>query len=212
MKHLYLAICCLCVGLISQAQFNKGQRMIGGQLNFTANNAQSNATLIDNTSFGLDLSFSKFIKPTSFYTVGVNFSNTSTPKTFQNNSYGIQFQYTILQHLIKKFYLGYTGSFNSYINNSNYYNGIGTLVSKTNGWNIQANGNVGLYFQLNNRFLLYTNLINFVTVRYSNQSDQNLDANNNFIKSNANSSYSFNTGLTGFSLNNLGIGVKYLLK
>jgi hypothetical protein len=212
MKHLYLAICCLCVGLISHAQFNKGQRMIGGNFNFYANDYQSNNTLVDNVSFGTQFSYSKFVKPLSFYSIGVNYNYSGTPNMSNSNGFGISYGYTQLQTLAKKFYIGIAGSGSTNLSIANNYNLSGNINNKSIGWNIQANAVVDLYYQLNNRFLLSTSLVNLVTIRYATQEYKTLDANNNLSNGNTNSSWSVNTGLTGFSLNNLGIGVKYLLK
>jgi hypothetical protein len=172
MKHLYLAVCCLCIGLFSHAQFNKGQRMIGGMFYLNASNNNANTSLVDNISYGTILSYSKFKSPMSFYSIGVSYN--------------------------------YSGSKN--------YNLSGNTSSKSNGWGIEAIGSVGLFYQLNNRFLLTTNLINLVTISYGQQRYQYFDANNNLTNTEQGSSWRINTGLTGFSLNNLGIGVKYLLK
>ena len=212
MKQFYLAVCCLCIGLISNAQFNKGQKMIGGLFYYNLNINQSNNITYDNSSSGAQLSYSRFRNTMSFYSIGLSYNyyaNTSTDHSF---GYGLNYGYTQLQTLAKKFYLGVSGSGSINQNQSKNYNNLGNLISKTNGWGIEAIGNVGIYYQLNQRFLLSTNLINLITIRYGHDQTNSLDANNNFNKTNEGNSWTINTGLTGFSVNNLGIGVKYLLK
>lgn len=212
MKHLYLAVCCLCVGLISHAQFNKGQRMIGGMIYYNSSVNQSTNFYNNNASFGTQISYSKFLSPMSFYSIGLSYNYYGNNNNNQSNGYGLNYGYSQLQTLAKKFYLGISGSGSTSLNNSNIYNSLGTISSKTNGWAIEANGTVGLYYQWNKRFLLSTNLINLVTIRYSQNQRKTLDANNNLTNSDSDRNWSINTGLSGFSFNNLNVGIKYLLK
>lgn len=212
MKQIYLAVCCVCIGLFSHAQFNKGQRMIGGLFYLTATDNQANSTLIDNITFGTLLSYSKFKSPMSFYSIGVSYNYSGNKNYSYSNGFGLNYGYTQLQTLAKKFYLGISGSGSTNFNYNNSYNLSGNTSSKSIGWGIEANGSVGLFYQLNNRFLLTTNLINLVTISYGQQRYQYIDANNNITSTENGSSWRINTGLTGFSLMNIGIGVKYLLK
>lgn len=186
--------------------------MIGGLFYYNLNMNKSNSIIYDNSSSGAQVSYSIFRNQMSFYSIGLHYnyySNTSDNHSF---GYGINYGYTQLQSLAQKFYLGVSGSGSINQNQSKNYTVNGILNSKTHGWNIEALGNVGIYYQLNNRFLLSTNLINLITIRYAHDQTSSLDANNNLIKTGEGNSWTINTGLTGFSVTNLGIGVKYLLK
>lgn len=197
---------------MSHAQFNKGQRMIGGLFYYNLNINKSNSIIYDNSSSGAQVSYSIFRNQMSYYSIGLNYNYYSNSSDNHSFGYGINYGYTQLQSLAKKFYLGVSGSGSINQNQSKNYTVNGNLNSKTHGWNIEALGNVGIYYQLNNRFLLSTNLINLITIRYAHDQTSSLDANNNLIKTGEGNSWTINTGLTGFSVNNLGIGVKYLLK
>lgn len=197
---------------MSHAQFSKGQRMIGGIFYLTISDFQSTSNKIDNSSYGTQVSYSKFVNPMSFYSVGVNYNYYGNSINNQSYGYGINYGYTQLQTLAKKLYLGISGSGSTNLNFVNNYNSFGTINSKSTGLAIDAIGSVGLIYQWNNRFIFSTNLINLVTIRYSQNQRKTLDANNILSNSESDRNWSINTGLSGFSFNNLSVGIKYLLK
>lgn len=192
--------------------------MIGGQINIGLYNADQGVSSGSDqaaTNLVTSVSLSKFSSPTLFkgfgFTYSYNYShnvNGFPPNEQISRSNGIGFfvSGTKLQPLAKKCYLGFTGT-------SGVDHGFGEIrfvstgdKTKLKSYTVYVSGSLGLFYQLNQRFFISTNLINLLNMNFFvNRIGSGTTENNT-------SSFNFSSGLSGFSLNNLGITARYLLK
>ena len=216
-KSVSFIFCSLFLSLVN-AQFNKGQKMIGWQLDvnvYNNNLGPSSGSEQHGSNFFTSVSFLKFKSPTVFTGFGITYSynynhtgigTINAEHIDRSQRVGLFVTGTKLLPLAKKCYIGFTGT-----GGGQYGYGKTTYTlnnTKTDGrsYTVYANGTLGVFYHLNQRFLLNTNLINLVSLNYfSNR----LGSGASEVRSN---NFTFSSGLNGFSLNNVGIGVRYLLK
>ena len=222
MKNYLPIIACLLFVQFVNAQFSSGQKMIGGQLsvNFYSNDLTSSPGSEQRTgSVFTSFSLSRFKSPTYFSGFGINYGYNYTHSNIglaateyidRNNSLGIFVSGTKLKSLAGKFYLGFTGT-------SGMVYGFGRTTYSSNGdfrrvnnYNIYVTGGLGVFYKLDERFLLNASLFNLIGLSY-NYTHYSPNNSSNLYESNA-SSFTISSGLSGFSLNNIGVGVRYLLK
>lgn len=222
MKKVLLSTALLCIAGMSQAQFTKGQTALGGQLSFstvTSNLTYTPATPTwvksRATQFSVSPSVSFFSSPTAMSSFGVTYANnitkTDNPPSGSvqkntTNSAGLFFRLTKLNRLANRFYFTYGGGPTvSYSKSKDEF--ISSPESTSSMVNVGINGGIGLLYQLNNRLLLTTNLNNVLAASYYHAEYKA----GSVGAGNANG-FSFSTGLSGFSLNSLSIGMMLLLK
>lgn len=223
MKKTCLLLLLLSIVTVSHAQFQTGKKVIGGQLGFATNNNNYFSTPGSEqrvTQFSTSFSLARFKSPTLLNGFGVSYSynrahnNIGSPTDDQvYNSHNITafINSTKLTPLAKKFYLTFTGNA-----------GVGYGFSKTDhipstgnyskgeGYNLYVSGDLGLLYQLNERFLFTTSLSNLLNLSYHHGSASNYSGST--VTKITNNSFNLNSGLTGFSVNNISVGVKYILK
>jgi hypothetical protein len=224
MKRIFYSICLLFLLSGVKAQFQAGQKMIGGQLFFNTNSVSAPSNFASpspsvgqrTTSLGLNLSFSRFKNATTLNGMGISYThshnkiNIGTPfeSTSSMHSVGLFANKTKLQKLAKDFYLTFTGTAFG-----NYQFGNGTLQfqnrypEKFRGYGLGVSGSAGLMYQLNKRFVISGDLSNLVRLSYTCGKYTN-SVTDNITKYD---SFGFSTGLSGFTLGNLSFGVQYLL-
>lgn len=227
MKRMLLFICLLFIISGTDAQFQAGQKLLGGQLSFGSNsgNISTYSPVPPQpdqryTSFGLNLSLSRFTSPTVLNGVGISYAyihsryNIGTPfeQTNTSNILGAFVNKTKLQPLATKFYLSFTGT-----GYGNYLSGTGTAVpanntpeSKNKTYTLGISGSMGLVYQLNQRFLVSCELSNLLNLAYSHGHSKYTSGTS--ITEKYNNAIAFSTGLSGFSMNSLSFGVRYLFK
>ena len=218
MKKSIALIFCLLFFSFGNAQLNKGKKMIGWQLDVSVYNnnlGTSSSTEQHSSNFFTSVSFLKCKSPTLFTGFGITYSynynhmgigTVNAEHIDRSQGVGLFVTGTRLVPIAKKVYVGFTGTGGGQYG---YGKTIYTLNNtKTDGrsYTVYANGILGVFYQLNQRFLLNTNLINLVSLNFfSNR----IGSGASEVRSN---NFTFSSGLNGFSLNNVGIGVRYLLK
>lgn len=221
-KSLHLSVLSCFLFLFSSAQFNPGQKMISGQLSFNSGKSTDNITpgnYQKNNTATLSFSFSKFRTPQRLLGFGVlysymNSTYNSAPFSSQNitNHVGSLFAEIIqLQPLAKKLFLSFngTGGINYNRSKTNYSTGGGM---KSSGYGVYVSGGMGLWYHLNNRFVLTGNISNLLNASYAfGKTENSASSGGSVVIGNAHN-FSFSTGLNGFSLGNFSIGARYLLK
>lgn len=221
MKKSVCLLAAVCFVYVANAQFTKGEKMIGGQVSMGYNNVTRSTPAIQkqhNFSAGLSPIFYRFINPNKVNGYGLSYfySRQTTDiglpieSNYQNHSVGAFFSQTKLQPIAKNVYFTLTGTVGANYqiqkNNSN----VSTGYYDAKGFNIFLRGGIGLWYQLNQRFILTTQLNNLVSVEYGYIKTTNTNGSN--TTSSTTNGVGFTTGLNGFNLNSLGIGVNYLLK
>lgn len=207
---------------VCHAQFETGKKVIGGQIGFglsKTNNPNISPGLIQQySSFSASLSLSRFKTPTLLNGFGFNYGYNhaeyaplnSSAHTDNNSTIGVFVNSMRLQPLARRFYLGFTGTVgaeygfwkSSFVSPATY--------SQSKNYSVYVSGGLGLLYQLDPRFLLTCNLTNLLSLYYTH-SDATYHNGITVDKGNTNSVY-FSSGLNGFSLNSIGIGVRYILK
>lgn len=196
----------------SKAQFEKGQKMLGGQFSFYDQKTESSNSTPKNISSGVSASFaySQFTNPRTFNSYGINFSYGDNGSNTINKSAGIFYNYTKLEPLAKRFFFTYGGtaaiSFSEYNNN---YPGSGSSNLRRTTPNVSIG--LGLMYQLSNRFVINASLLNLASLSYNIDNTESFPATNSPYTTKSNTFY-FNTGLNGFNLYNINFGLNYLLK
>ncbi|MBI1692345.1 MAG: hypothetical protein FYV88_0680, partial [Bacteroidetes bacterium] len=155
MKNLLLLCICFCLVATSKAQFEKGQKMIAGQLSFNSLTTQPKTTFTGSTSSNIFTSFSlsRFASPTIIKGFGVTFEYGEHSSNFFSSSVGVFYSCTKLEKLANRFYLTFGGTlainYSEFKNFDTKHSSVTSIVSL----------NLGLLYHLNNRFLLSASVV-----------------------------------------------------
>lgn len=219
MKNLLLIVMGLGSSLMVNAQFTTGQKVAGGQLSFSSSKSTSVSTgslTQKNTSGGISFTLSRFKNPLLLTGVGIqygylgsSYDNGVSLQDTKTHQMGAFYEITKLQPLAKKLYLGFTGTAGANYTIQNTSTSANTS-SKMKGYNVYLNGGMGVWYALSQRFLLIGNINNLLAINYSH--GKTTSDNNPGTNITTGNSFSISTGLNGFSLGNIGFGVRYLLK
>ena len=219
MKTKLTLLLLLLFASVVNAQFNSGQKMVGGQLGFGYySNDQASNGKFKSTSISSTISLAKFVSPSLFNEWGVNYSYSyshypsnanNIDEKIYNHSFSSYFSRTKLNSLGKNFFLGFTGTGAAQFQfgKNNYITGD---YDKINSYQVSINGGMGLYYKLNRRFLLNCGLSNLLSLSF-NHGETNSYSGSSSINQTT-SGINLSTGLSGFSFYNLNIGFRYLIK
>lgn len=221
MKRFCFVLASFCLVYAAEAQFTTGQRMIGGQLSVGYSNMDINTPVTqkqNNTSVSFSPVFSKFSSPKRINGFGLQYSyshqkssnGSPSEQTYNSHLIGAFVSQTHLQPLAKKLYFTLSGTAGANYQFQKTRISSSTATVDTKGVNVSLRGGIGLLYQLNQRFLLSTQLNNLVSLEFGHGKSTNFNGTTSV--SSTTSQVGFSTGLNGFSLNSVGIGVSYLLK
>ncbi|MBV9986667.1 MAG: hypothetical protein JO301_03250 [Chitinophagaceae bacterium] len=222
MRNFTLLACAFLFSISVHAQFSAGNKLIGGNLYFTGANNSSSASpgTEQQTSFAaFDLSLMRFRTPASLAGFGLSagysrYRTTDGTIPFDTYSsgynFGAFFNWTRLEPLASRFYMALTGSVNAQYNFGQIDNSSSVQYTHYNGYSTAVAGALGVWYSMHPRLLFTCDLNNLITLAYShNVHDSYSGATLVTAKQ---SSFTFRSGLGGFSLNNLSVGIRYLLK
>jgi len=223
MKNTCLLLLLLSFVTVSHAQFQTGKKVIGGQIEIaTLNNNYFSSPGSEQrvTQFSTSFSLSRFKSPTLLNGFGLTYSynhahnNIGSPtddQVYYSHNIGAFISSTKLTPLAKKFYLTLTGNAGAGygFSKTDHVPSTGNY-SKGEGYNLYVSGDLGLLYQLNERFLFTATLTNLLNLSYHHGSTSNYSGTT--VNKINNSSFGLSSGLTGFSVNNISVGVRYLLK
>jgi len=221
MKKLAFLLAAVCFVFAANAQFSAGQKMIGGQVSLGYNNIDFNNPTVQKqnyTSINLSPVFSRFTSPTRITGFGLQYAYSQqktgiggpSEQTYHSHLIGAFVSQTKLQPLAKNIYFTLTGSAGANYQFQKTRNTVSAITVDGNGLAVYLRGGIGLLYQLNQRFLLSTQLNNLLSLEYGHGKSTTTNGN---VSTTGNSNWvGFSTGLNGFSLNSVGIGVNYLLK
>lgn len=217
MKNSLLIVLLFC-SIAANAQFVTGQKLITGNINLSNNKiSYSNGDEGENGYASGTISLLRFTTPTLLKGFGISYNYNDNHNTisdiFYQNSIGAFYAVTKLQPLVKKFYLTYGGN----LNGSYRFGKSGSAVnySKIKGFGVGVSGSLGLLYQLTPRLILSGELSNLLMLQYYHDNSDNYTVTPTGItpsgteKSN---SIGLSTGLKGFNLNGLNLGISYLIK
>lgn len=221
MKKSAFLLAALCFVFAANAQFSAGQKMIGGQVSVGYNNVDINTPTVQKqnyTSFNLSPIFSKFTSSTRITGFGLQYDYSQqktgiggpSEQSSRSHLIGAYISQTQLQPLAKRLYFTLTGSVGA---NYQFQKNQITFSPNTvdnKGFVVYLRGGIGLLYQLTPRFLLSTQLNNLLSLELGH--GKSTVTSGNVSTTGSSNRVGFSTGLNGFSLNSIGIGVSYLLK
>ena len=221
MKKFYP--CFVSVFLLSSivnAQFIKGQNVIGGNFGFSIGKSESSDDFTSHqNSFTINPSIAKFTKANKLCGIGMSYGytqqKTESPRNTQNTNsinqtIGVNVFSQRFYSLSKNLYFTLNTPASVYymfgkniVESSNSIN-----ESKGKGYTINISVAPGLSYQLNNRWLFDAYLSNLVNIGFSHS--QSKSSNSNF-KTKGNS-FGVSSSLSNTNLGNVGLGFRWLLK
>ncbi len=216
--YLFSAVL-LCTATTLFAQFNPGQKVLGGNVTFAANKTGNEQFPVPVTKYRylvVNPSYGWFVKEDVLWSAGFSY-NLNRQKidriagveknTYQNFSLNVARQ-KFIQAIPKLFVTITTAAAIFYgVNDREELNNVGTFNSKITTVGAVVNVGPGITYQLNSRFLLDAYFNNLVNIGYSH----------NFIKnatsgsSSTGGSFNFSSGLTGTNLGNIALGFRWLI-
>lgn len=219
MKKIYLLAALLLGISIADAQLVTGSKLLGGAFNLNFSNSENNTTNpgtdLRSSAASFQISLMKVRNPHLLHGFGLNFLYNHTknlPSNFTANSFGVGGFYAVtkLVPLATKFSLALTGTAGAdYVSGKTFMNSA-TNYDRYNVYNVGLNGTLGLWYQLNQRLLFTADLSNLFGLYYSHNSTDNYAG--SVVTRSGSNSIGLRTGLTGFSLNSVNVGVRYILK
>jgi hypothetical protein len=206
MKKLLCLCICFCLLATTKAQFEKGQKVITGQLSFNNWTTQSQPAILTSSLSQIATSFSlsRFTSPTIIKGFGFNFAYALNNSEFNDISTGIFYNCTKLEKIASRFYLTFAGNaaLNYYENQSDFTKNSGIISS--------VSLSLGLLYHLNNRFLLSASVVDLASLSYGVSDSKS--STNTYNYNTKNKIFDFYTGLSNFDLYKVVFGFKYLLK
>lgn len=219
MKNVYLLAAMLLTVSISNAQLVTGSKLLGGgfNLNFAnSNNTITNPGVDQRSSYvSLQISLMKVRNPRLLSGFGVTFFYNhvkNMPGNYKANGYGAGAFYAItkLVPLAEKFSLALTGSAGADYLFGRTYTNIAANYDRYRSYNAGLNGNLGLWYQLNQRLVFTSDLSNLFGLNYSHSSTDSYAG--SVVNTSEINSIGLRSGLSGFSLGAITVGLKYILK
>jgi len=219
-NYVALVLCCISTTLV-YAQFDKGQKVLGGSIGFSSNNYKDPANNFynsDNSSFIFSPSVGWFNKTNQLSGIGLNYgyssyktinSSGSFTEVTKNHSIGAEFFSQRFISLAQNLFFTINSSFGG-----NY--SFGTKKSTTNnvdykdetrGYNIGAEIAPGLSYKLTKRLLFDSYLNNFISINYNYLRQKLSSGNTGLVQKN----FSVSSSLSNTSIGNVGLGFRWLL-
>lgn len=209
--------------LVTNAQFETGQKVLGGNMGFSLNKGENLNNLYLTyvyTNLSVSPSFSWFNKPNRLVGVGLSYGYYNYKETINNqttdakvNSIGLNiFSQRFLTLTQKLFFTLYTGASASYsfgkrnntVNNSYY-------PANTNSYSVSVNFAPGISYRLTQRLLFDASLSNLIYLSYFHNETKYKNVNAPSTNSTQNS-FNLSSSLSSSSLANVGLGFRWLLK
>jgi hypothetical protein len=224
MKQIFTTLCIIyLIPAISKAQFDVGQKVIGGNLSFTSNTSENISTgRTKNTGWNFNFSKAKFYKPNVLRGTGITYGYSKNSQkytavnNFDNDYYSHAVGINIFSQrfipLGKQFFFTLQTGGTAFYNSGKHTTTSDNTSSKTDGFSIGFGLAPGVSYRISERFLFDAFLSNFLAVSYAYQSTKSNSLqpqqtskfhNHNF---NLSSTFSNNPG------SSVGFGFRYLLK
>jgi hypothetical protein len=224
----YLSITYL-IPLVTNAQFERGQKLIGGNVSVASVSGNSTQAFdnrstyhVSNTGALINPSISKFYKPTLLRGVGLIYSygnylnkeelpDNGNGYKYYSHSAGINIFSQRFIPLGNNFFFTFqiSGTFlYSFAKQSDF---ITKAFTKSNGYSLTAGLAPGISYKINNRFLFDAFLSNLLSAGYSHS---NAVTNYPLPRETKTHSNGFNiqSSLSSTTLGNIGVGFRWLLK
>jgi hypothetical protein len=222
MRNFTLTACIILFSASLHAQFTAGSKLIGGNLYFTSINSSATVApglVQHNTYIGLDVSKMRFKSATTLTGFGIlsAFNSYSTTGTSPANDYsskgytaGAFFSAVKLEPLAAKFYLALTGTAGANYNFGRIDNKTNISYDRFRAYTTYISGTLGIWYRMHNRLVLSCDLNNLASLSFNHSVSENHSGVT--VVTGRQSTFNLRSGLSGFSLNGLSFGIRYLLK
>ena len=205
---------------VANAQFTKGQKVLGGNIGFAVGKSESSDNFTSSqNSFTINPSFAKFTKSNQLCGIGMGYGysrqKSESPNNAQNSyiinqTIGVNVFSQRLYSMAKKLYFTLNTPASIYYmfgkNIVKSSNSINESMGK--GYSINLSLAPGVSYQLNNRWLFDAYLSNLVNVGFSHNQSKSSTSN---YKTKSNN-FGISSSLSNTNLGNIGLGFRYLLR
>jgi hypothetical protein len=219
-KQFYILFFFLLAGFMSQAQFKKGDVLLGGDLNLSTQSGTGvNPYSNKQTSFGISPSVGKFINENTLVGIqaGYSYQNTkqdnsgSTIQTVTDNTYSAGVFMRRYKSLGSHFYVFLQPSLLAFCSTEkSSYSDNSQMGTKNNAFNINLGLAPGMAYSFNDKLMLELSFQNLVYTGYGHSKQSALDAGGNPINSYKTNGFNIGTGLNNGSLSNINVGFRIL--
>ena len=198
--------------LTLQAQINKGSTSLGGQISFSHGNAQdfTNDAHQESNQGYISLSAGKAVKDNSVigltvqFGAGKNYNTSSNLNKTANSQYGAGIFYRRYKSLAKDFYIFFEGSLGYSYSKNTYKDTTGITLSESTQSMSSLGLTAGVSYKILKNLHLEVTLPQLLYIGYSaNKSTQQTTVSKS-------DGISFNSNLKPGTLDNLGIGFRFI--
>lgn len=224
MKKIYSIFSLFCLtAIFAEAQFEPGQKVIGGNIGFSAGKSEypNSYSYTSYSNVSISPSISSFTKPNLLCGIGLSYAYnyTKTKNSLneeirgQSNSIGINFFSQRFFTLTQNLFFTINTSASAYYSFGKQINTTNNIESeaKSSGYGGNANFAPGLTCKLTQRLLFDAYLSNLISIGYSHNEtkDNNIAPPNNKLFQN---NFNLSSSLSNTSLGNVGLGFRWVLK
>ena len=213
-KILPIAILSLFFSLAANAQFNKNDILLGGQLSYNSSSNSNTGNPESKYSSGIfTISAGKAIKENTVFGLTIsylprtmsNYYTNAEPLDYKNNGYSVGVFYRVYKSLGKDFYLFAEGSasYQGFTESGKDSTGTKVLTGSGNGGSIVIYP--GISYKIAKNFLLEISIPSLFTVNYNSSRTTAYSSTSKYNQFNVSSSLSSNP------FQSLGIGFRLIL-
>lgn len=207
--------------LITSAQFNTGQKVIGGNVGFGVNNNKNYYTYggsSKQTNINVNPTLGWFTKPNLVCGIGINYNYSIQKNNSNNSDSGKTYSHSFGVNLFSQRFFTLAHNFYFTVNTGGAlaYN-FGKSALKNNyysngsGYSINISIAPGISYRVTERLLFDAYLANLLNVYYSHNqnTNPNLPSTDNKVSQ---SFFGVSSSLSNTSIGNVGLGFRWLLK
>ena len=218
-------VLCLISATPAFCQFEKGQKILGGDIGFSSGKSQnvySNNYTSAYSNVSINPSFGWFSKADKLWGMGLSYGfNYQKNNSYMSTDISRIWRNTLGINIFSRKFFTLTHNFFFTVNTNggfgyafgkqkNTTNSIET-EGKTSGYGIAVSLTPGLSYRLTPRLLFDANLSNLINAGYSYNQTKGKDASGADVKT-FDKGFSFSTALSNTSLGNVGLGFMWLLR
>jgi hypothetical protein len=207
----------LLISFIGYAQFQRNNVLLTGFVDLSSNKTNNLSPVSSNSTLGtgFSVSASKFLSERRLNNLTLSFNhNTSKQNPASNienkqirNGIGVSFGHTILTPLAQRVYLSFPFSLGTSISRFESKNN-NQLANKSNTFTVGASATIGIVYLTKKKWVFSATMGSLAGIRFDHLKITSSSTNN---ESKANS-FNIYGGALGSALNNMGIGIGYLIK
>ena len=230
MKKILLLTITITVCTISNAQFEKGQKILGGSIGFNLIQAHNDSTVnypvkTNTTAININPSIAWAKKSNRLEGFGIVFGyngnkqkNMPSSSELKSNafSFGINYFNTYYKKLATDFYVfinwNNSVTYTTAKSDVNYYFPYFGPYTRYSAFNINTSLNPGFAYKISNRFLLEATLNNIAQVYINTVNGSFNNSTNTVTYYGTSTNIAFASSLSAGAFNSIGLGFRYLLK